>query len=82
MEDAVHRVKSILDAKYEKADVDKVCKEQAELDQSQREQLAVLLCKYEQLFDGQLGRWHGQEVKLELRPDAKPYHACAYNIPR
>jgi len=30
----------------------------------------------------QFGRWHGQEVKLELKPDVTPYHARAYNIPR
>jgi len=42
----------------------------------------VLLRKYEALFDGQLGRWHGQEVKLELQEGAKPYHARAYDIPR
>ena len=82
MEDAVHRVKRILDAKYEKADLDKVCSEQTELERDQRDQLAALLRKYEPLFDGQLGRWHGQEVKLELKPDVKPYHARAYNIPR
>jgi len=33
------------------------------------------------LFDGQLGRWHGQEVELELQEEAKPYHACAYDKP-
>jgi len=83
VEDAVHRVKHILDAKYDKADIEKICEEQAELlDKQQREQLAVLLRKYEALFDGQLGRWHGQEVKLELQEGAKPYHACAYNILR
>jgi len=82
VEDAVHRVKRILDAKYEKADIERICEEQAELDKQQREQLAVLLRKYEALFDGQLGRWHGQEVKLELQEGAKPYHARAYNIPR
>jgi len=81
-EDAAHRVKRILDAKHEKADIDKICLEQAELDQEQRNQLAVLLRKYEALFDGQLGRWHGQEVKLELKEGAKPCHAQAYNIPR
>jgi len=59
IEDAVHRVKRILDAKYEKADVEKICQEQAEQDQEQRAQLAVLLCKYEALFNGRLGRWHG-----------------------
>jgi len=42
----------------------------------------VLLRKCEELFDGQLGRWHGQEVKLELQEGAKPYHARAYKIPR
>jgi len=52
VEDAVHRVKHILDAKYNKADIEKICEEQAELDKQQREQLAVLLCKYEALFDG------------------------------
>jgi len=60
VEDAVHRVKHIVDAKYDKADVEKICEEQAEPDAQQREQLAALLCKYEALFDGQLGRWHGQ----------------------
>jgi len=37
VEDAVHRVKHILDAKYAKADIEKICEEQAELDKQQRE---------------------------------------------
>jgi len=82
VEDAAHRVKRILDAKCDQADVEKIYEEQAELDKQQREQLAVLLPKCEALFDGQLGRWHGQEVKLELQEGAKPCHACAYNMPR
>jgi len=82
IEDAVCRVKCILDAKHDKADIEKICEEQAELDKQQREQLAVLLCKYKALFDGQLGRWHGQEVKLEVQEGAKPYHACANDMPR
>jgi len=69
VEDAADRVKRILDAKCDKADVEKICEEQAELDKQQREQLAVSLRKYEALFDGQLGRWHGQEVKLELKKE-------------
>jgi len=81
VEDAVHRVKRILDAKCDKADIEKICEEQAELNERQRAQLAVLLREYEVLFDGQLGRWHGQEVKLELQEGAKPYHAHAHNIP-
>jgi len=42
----------------------------------------VLLCKHEALFDGQLGRWCGQEVKLELQEGAKPCHARACDTPR
>jgi len=81
-EGAVHRVKSILDAKCEKADIEKICLEQAEPDQKQRDQLAASLRKHEALFDGQLGCWHGQEVKLELKEGAKPCHARAHNMPR
>jgi len=80
-EDAVHGVKRILDAECDKADVKKICEEQAELDKQQREQLAVSLRKCEALFDGQLGHWHGQEVKLELQEGAKPYHARACDMP-
>jgi len=82
VEDAVHGVKRILDAKCDKADVGKICEEQAEVDKQQQEQLAVLLRKCEALFDGKLGGWHGQEVKLELQEGAKPYHARAYDMPR
>ena len=72
--------KAILDAKYDKADIDEICKEQAELDKAQRDKLGELLRKYEALFDGQLGHWHGQDVKLELKEGVKPYHARACNI--
>jgi len=82
VEDTVHGVKRILDAKCDKADIEKICEEQAELDEQRREQPAALLCKHEALFDGQLGRWHGQEVKLELQEGAKPCHACACDTPR
>jgi len=81
-EDAAHGVKKILDAKCDKADIEKICEEQAELGKQEREQMAVLLRKHEALFDGQLGRWHGQEVKLELQEGAKPHHAHACNVPR
>jgi len=82
VEDDVHRVKRILDVKHDKADIEKIFEEQAELDKQQREQLAVLLRKHKALFDGQLGRWHGQEVKLELQEGAKPCCSRAYNMPR
>jgi len=44
VEDAVHRVKRILDAKCDEADIEKIREEQAELDKQQREQLVVCMC--------------------------------------
>ena len=52
-EDGAHRVKRILDAECEKADIEKICLEQAELDEEQRDKSATLLRKCEALFDGQ-----------------------------
>jgi len=68
--------------KYKKADLKTVCQSQTELTVEEKSQLEVLLRKCEPLFDGQLGHWQGQEVKLELKEGAKPYHSRAYNIPR
>jgi len=82
MDEAVSCVKRIIDAKYKKADLKTVCQSQTELTVEQKGQLEALLCKYEPLFDGQLGHRQGQEVKLELKEGAKPHHSRAYNIPR
>jgi len=82
MDDAVSHIKIILDAEHQKADLKNVCQSQTELTVEQKGQLEALLCKYEPLFEGQLGRWQSQEVKLELKEGAKPYHSRAYNIPR
>ena len=82
VEDAVERVKKILDAKYEKADLEEVCKNQTDLNEREKLMLKELLSRYETLFDGQLGRWHGQDVKLEPKKDAQPCHSRAHDIPR
>ena len=34
------------------------------------------------MFDGTLGTWKGSAYDIELKPDATPYHARAYNIPK
>jgi len=79
MDEAASRAKRILGAKYKKADLKTVCQSQTELTVEQKGQLEALLCKYEPLFDGQLGRWQGQEVKLELKEGAKP--CCVIRVP-
>ena len=45
----------ILDAKYEKLDIDNLMEKQAHLDKEQKEQLKSLFLKYSKVFDGTLG---------------------------
>ena len=79
---ASDRLKKILDAKYEAADLRQICEEQDELSEDERERLFQLLDKYNTLFDGTLGKWTGTEVDLELVEGATPYHARAFPMPR
>ncbi len=80
--DSMERIKGILDAKYEPADLQKICSSHEHLDSNQRQKLLSLLTTYEELFDGTLGTWKGAEVSLELVEGAKPYHARPYPIPK
>ena len=76
------RVKKILDAKYEAADLEQVCREQEHLSPDEQQKLLVLLKKYETLFDGTLGRWTGSKVSIDTVEGAKPYHAKSFPVPR
>ena len=52
------RIVEILDAKYAKADLPAIARDNYEhLNPSERELLLSLLLKFEQLFDGTLGEW-------------------------
>ena len=61
------RIKKILDAKYKKADLDKVVKALAYLNDSKQNKLLNLLQKYKKMFDGTLGNYTGSKYKIELR---------------
>jgi len=54
----------------------------APLTEEQQADLKTLLEKYKSLFDGTLGNWKGEDYNIELRPDAMPYHAQAFPIPK
>ena len=41
-----------------------------------------MLSKYKSLFDGTLGLWKNELVKIELKEGATPYHAKSYTIPK
>ena len=80
--EAHERLKSILDAKYEAANLEEVCRSQTGLSSEEQDKLLQLLRKYNHLFDGTLGKWKGSKVHLELNKEAQPYHARAFPIPR
>jgi hypothetical protein len=82
LQEAADRIKSILDAKYEPANLDEIAKSCSHLTQAKQLKLKTLLEKYRTLFDGSLGTWVGDPYEIELRSDATPYHARAFPIPR
>jgi Reverse transcriptase (RNA-dependent DNA polymerase) len=80
--EATDRVKAILDAKYEKADLAEVAHSATHLSKMKQEELHQFLTKYEDLFDGSLGKWKLGAYDIELRPDVTPYHARAFPTPQ
>lgn len=73
---------SILDAKYDKVDIDEVVKQQDHLNDDQKEDLRRLLSKYSKLFDGTLGVYPHKKFHIDLTDDAKPFHARPYPVPK
>ena len=64
----------ILDAKYEKADLNEVITKQHQrhLTTTEYDRLLQVLKKFEDLFDGTLGTWNTNPAEFELKDDAKP----------
>ena len=78
---ATKRVITILDAKYDKADLPAIVNDNcSHLTPLQREKLLSLLLKYESLFDGTLGDWNRPPISIELKEGIKPYHGRPYPI--
>jgi hypothetical protein len=76
------RMVKILDAKYEKADIPAIIRENcSHLTASNREKLLSVLLKFVSLFDGTLGDWKLLPVSFELKEGMKPYHGRPYPIP-
>jgi hypothetical protein len=79
---ATKRVTEILDAKYEKANLPEIVNDNCKhLSVKQRNAILRLLLQFEELFDGTLGDWQGEEVDFELKPEAKPYHGHSFPVP-
>jgi hypothetical protein len=73
--DATSRLKGILDAKYEQADLHEVAASASRLAVEEQSRLHEALTEYSDLFDGTLGKWNMGAYDIELRPEATPYHA-------
>ena len=73
----------ILDAKYAKADLPVIVRDNCKhLNPSERESMLSLLLKFEQLFDGTLGECNLPPVSIQLKMGAKPFHGRPYPIPK
>ena len=72
----------ILDAKYEKVNIDDVVADQTHLSKSQQEDMRQLLKKHERLFNGKLGVYPHKKFHIEVEPNSIPKHARPYSVPR
>ncbi len=82
-QDATKRVTRILDAKYQKADLQTIVQDNCKhLNTDQQKKLLKLLTKYELLFDGTLGDWRTKPVSFQLREGVSPYHGQAFPVPK
>lgn len=72
----------ILKAKYEKVDPKEVAVQQTHLRPSQREDLAHLFSKFDELFSCKLGCYPHRNLHLEITKDAKPVCQWPYRVPR
>ena len=81
--DATNHAIQILDAKYNKADLQSIVNNNCKhLSADQQDKLLQLLMKYESLFDGTLGDWKTMPVSFHLKEGSKPYHGRAFPVPK
>jgi hypothetical protein len=79
---ATKRMMEILDAKYKKADLPAIIRENcSNLKASDREKLLSVLLRFKSLFHGTLGDWNLPPVSFELTKGMKPNHDRPYPIP-
>jgi hypothetical protein len=70
----------ILDAKYEKVDLDAYLKLVNHLNGKQKISLKSSLNKYEHLFDGSLGDWKTDPVNLRLKSGEMPFQLSPFPV--
>jgi hypothetical protein len=82
-QDTTKCVTQILDAKYQKADLQSIVRDNCKhLSADQQKKLLQLLKKYESLFDGTLDDWKTKPVSFQLKEGVSPYHGQAFTVPK
>jgi hypothetical protein len=82
-QEATKHVTWILDAKYQKADLQTIVKDKCtHLSADHQKKLLQLLEKYKLLFDGTLGDWKTKLVSFQLTKGVSPYHGQASPVPK
>jgi hypothetical protein len=78
-----HYVTQILDAKYNKADLQSIVRDNCNHPSAeQQKKLLQLLMKYESLFNGTFGDCKTTPVSFQLKEGATPYHGRAFPVPK
>ena len=81
--DTTKRVTCILDAKYAKADLQSILKNNCKhVSADHQKKLLQLFVKFELLFDGTLGDLKTNLVSFWLKEGVSPYHGWAFPVPK
>ncbi len=82
-QDAIKHVTQIVDAKYQKADLQSIVRDNCKhLNAAQQKKLLQLLKKYELLFDDTFGDWKTKPVSFQLKEGVSLYHGQAFPVPK
>ncbi len=71
---------TILDAKYEKVNVDNIVEQLTHHSELQRDDICTVLKKFTKHFDGTLGVYPHRKFHIDVMPGAKPKHVWPYTI--
>jgi hypothetical protein len=82
-QDATKHVTWILDAKYQKADLRSIVRDNCKhLSANQQKKLLQLLKNYESLFDCTLVDWKTKRVSFQLKEGVSPHLGQAFPVPK
>ena len=76
------RHNEIIKIMYAKTDVDKYVSSLNYLSKIEQNKLAAVLKQYKEMYQGATGTLNIEPVHFDLKPNAKPYHAKPFPIPK